>query len=816
MGFWLLSEDYKEAIEEIVHSRGDVASFCKATGVSRSTYYKVIGRKEGCEKATIAEVITAAGLDKNDAKFYENTRKRKNVTGPTETPKSEICTVLFTDIKDSCDHWTKKGYAFARVWEWHDQFLRDCTEAHKGQVIKGTGDGFYLRFEEANDAILCAVEAQKKLGAGGLSAEHEGNTELCVRMGIHTGLFLLKVKNGVPDLIGPDANLAARVMGAAYEGQILITDAVCGAIQAEQLPLRLAYLGKPTLRGVDPVGLWEVQCEGVRSNFSPRIRVAADQLYWRVPYEQNDYFTGRDAIFEELCAKLPRTGATAPSQALRGLGGVGKTQTAVEYAYRCCKREPGYPEYSAILWANAATRESLIADYRDIAETLGLPGKDAQDINAAVAQVIAWLADPTHPGYLLVLDNADTPDLLPEFLPNSRKGQFRQGHLLVTTRAANLRGIAIPASIELKEMLPEEAVKFLLKSTGRESVDAEERKAAAQLAHELGYLPLALEQATAYISNHAKSFASYLRLYRQLSLKLLEQYAPEKGEYPLTVAKTWEINFRQIEAHYPSSAELLRFCAFLDPDAIPMELALAGTAIGNTALAQRMSQIRSDAEAELLYDELLEPLNRYSLARINANTTFSLHKMVQAVLRDRMQEDDKRQSYITRVVQVLNAVFPDVTDFRNWPACERLAVHTLALKRWIEWAELETEDVARLYNQTAYYLYDRAQYSEAEPLYKEALAIRRKALPEGHPDIALSLNNLAGLYRSQGRYDEAEPLYQEAFAIFIAALGPQHPNTQTVFQNYLSFLLEAGMEDKAEALWPGIVEEIRLMGNAEE
>ena len=122
-------------------------------------------------------------------------------------------------------------------------------------------------------------------------------------------------------------------------------------------------------------------------------------------------------------------------------------------------------------------------------------------------------------------------------------------------------------------------------------------------------------------------------------------------------------------------------------------------------------------------------------------------------------------------------------EYANWPRCERLLPHALAARGWIESEDLRVPEAARLLNQAGYYLYLRARYAEAEPLFRRALAIREKALGPDHPDTAPSLNNLAELLRAQGRYGEAEPLYRLALAIREKALGPDHPDTATSLNN---------------------------------
>src|SRR5262249_54912686 len=152
------------------------------------------------------------------------------------------------------------------------------------------------------------------------------------------------------------------------------------------------------------------------------------------------------------------------------------------YAYR------HEADYNAMLWARADSEAALSSSFSEIARQLDLPEKDAQDPREAHEAVKRWLENST--AWLLVLDNADQPQALQPWLPRHGKG-----HILLTSRAQVFHALGITRPIEIQEMTPGEALEFLFKRTGRPEEDAAGSKAAAELAKELGYLPLALEQA---------------------------------------------------------------------------------------------------------------------------------------------------------------------------------------------------------------------------------------------------------------------------------------------------------------------------------
>lgn len=241
-----------------------------------------------------------------------------------------------------------------------------------------------------------------------------------------------------------------------------------------------------------------------------------------VPH-RNRFFTGRKDVLERLRATLDRAGTAAIGQvqAISGLGGIGKTQTALEYAYRYADK------YSHILWVRAETESELAAGYAQLARQLNLVTAEAQDDQIRHA-VRAWLED--HDRWLVLFDNADTPRLLLPFLPRQSRG-----HILLTSRARVFDEVGILQPQRMPLLPPAEAMAFLLDRTGRKDADQGERAAAAELGETLGYLPLALEQAGAYMLALDVSFEAYLKSYRRNPWKKLKQ--PLKmGSYPETVA----------------------------------------------------------------------------------------------------------------------------------------------------------------------------------------------------------------------------------------------------------------------------------------
>ena len=503
-----------------------------------------------------------------------------------------------------------------------------------------------------------------------------------------------------------------------------------------------------------------------------------------LPFERNPFFTGREKILEDLHSALAKKGATALAQAISGLGGLGKTQTAIEYAYRY------RDDYTYVFWVRADSRLALSTGFVEIARLLDLPEKDAQSADDAVRAVRQWLE--SKPGWLLIFDNADEPELLKEFRPRNAKG-----HVLLTSRAQVFDALGIARPIEIEAMSPAEALKFFFTRTGRDDDNAAERGAAAQLAEELGCLPLALEQAGAFVTAKKARFQDYLASYRKRRLKLLKEFGPVAGDYPESVVTTWAINFQEVEEVSPEASDLLRVSAFLSPDRIPLELITKGAENLSTDLSVALCDVEDDP---LALNEVLEPLTRYSFIRLDSDSqTYSIHRLVQEVLRDGMDADTQRR-WAESIVLTLCEVFPPV-EFKNWPLCRRLLPQVKAAAGLIEKWDHTSGAAALLLNNAALYCHHRGQYADAEPLFERALTILEKMLGPNHPSVATSLETLAGLYRFQGRHAEAEPLYERALAILEKALEPDHPNVARNLHNLAALYYAQDRYEKAELLY---------------
>ena len=495
---------------------------------------------------------------------------------------------------------------------------------------------------------------------------------------------------------------------------------------------------------------------------------------------RNPWFTGREDLLQELHRTLEESGAAALNQAavLKGLGGIGKTQTAVEYAYRYFYDTP---TYDWVFWVKADTELNLVTGLADIARSLNLAEGNLEELAARSRQ---WLE--THDRWLLIFDNADQPQWVKPWLPRNP-----QGRVLLTSRAQRFTSLGIKKPITVKALSLEQSITFLRDRTNRPDLDAGELAAVTALATELAGLPLALEQAAAYLQQTGVQFAVYWQHYQQRQLALLEQRTPETGDYPQSVATTWLLNFEAVATESPASVPILQLSAVLAADDIPELVLLRG--------ARELGLV--DCTDELALGEQLAALANFSLIQREQETaSYSIHRMVQTVIWHRLTATEQ-QAWMQRAIAGLNAVFPDVEKFENWAICGRLVPHMQAIASRPEATALETTDGALLLNRAGYYLNRQGRYSEAEPLYVRSLAICEQQLGANHPNVASSLNNLAGLYKAQGRYSEAEPLYVRSLSIYEQQLGADHPNVASSLNNLARLYESQGRYSEAEPLY---------------
>lgn len=546
---------------------------------------------------------------------------------------------------------------------------------------------------------------------------------------------------------------------------------------------------------------------------------------WTVPLRRNPCFTGRETLLQHLHTRLTAAQPVAltPALALSGLGGIGKTQLAVEYTYRYAL------EYTAVFWLAAETAESLMASVQQIADQLQPPVRQTTDQRQMLAIVRRWLI--THTGWLVIADNVEDLDLIQAVLPPTR-----QGALLVTTRRQTLGNLVEP--LEVPPLKSEEGVSLLLQRAHRLGIPVAgaEEAAAVGLVALLEGLPLALDQAGAYIDETGCSVAEYLQLSRHQRRQMLARRGVHEGSHPASVTTTLRLAVERVEREYPAAIDLLRMCAFFHAEAIPEELFVAG--------ASHLGPVLGPVVADpYQFNLVLAALRNASLVTRHPETrTLSVHRLVQAVLQDQMEPAEARV-WSTRVVGTVNAAFPEPEpEFPVWTQCVRYLTHALACVPLLEQAD-ELPAAGELLFKIGSYLMGRGHLAEAKPLLGQAVALGEKQadldptilllrllkqaelfwrqgmysqaeqlvqrsltfgehhLGPTHRQIAEILDNLAILYCDQGKYEQAEPLYLRALGIYEQEWGSDHPETGMVLNNLALLYRRMGKYQQAESLY---------------
>lgn len=525
--------------------------------------------------------------------------------------------------------------------------------------------------------------------------------------------------------------------------------------------------------------------------------------YWQMPYQRNPFFTGRRDILRRLHDVLTHEQAAVLSQSyvLSGLGGIGKTQTAIEYAYRYVNF------YTAVFWISAETPESLVSSCVAIADLLNLPEKQEQEQSRVVAAVTRWLN--SHSGWLLIFDNVENLGLVKGMLPAARCGS-----LLFTSRRQAL-GLNAP-SLTLEKMTAEEGLHFLLHRSGwldptapLNQLSSSDEAAARAIVAAMDGLPLALDQAGSYIEATHCSLSDYLQLLQSFPLRLLDERNAH-ADHPLSVIKTFALAFDRLEQENSAAATLLLVCAFLAPEAIPEGFFLEGA-------ASLGAPFEALAANPLQFQAAMHALLAYSLLQRNAAThTLMIHRLVQAVLRERMPRATW-DTWRVRILTTMTSLFPSQKTYADyWQRCEQLLPHALVCLTLNEAYQQDAVARVTLMNRVTPYLTNRARFAEAESLYQQSLPLAEQALGSEHPLVIEALYGLGILYRHQGRYEEAEQVCQRALREGERALGKEHHLLVNLLNSLSVLYREQGRYEQAEEGYLRVVSIVEQLPNAEQ
>ncbi|MEG8275212.1 FxSxx-COOH system tetratricopeptide repeat protein [Streptomyces sp. AHA2] len=478
------------------------------------------------------------------------------------------------------------------------------------------------------------------------------------------------------------------------------------------------------------------------SREEPPPRPAAPMTY-RLP-PRNVHFTGRDDALRELRRRLTSAGDTA-TQVVHGLGGVGKTQLAVEYAYRHLSK------YRFVAFVDAEDPDLIATQFASLARELGLREVGSEQ---AVSGVYSSLRDRRP--WLIVFDNAENPGTLLHALPSGDLG--RNGHVVVTTRVSGWS--AAGGVLDLPVFGRQESVDLLVRRVPGTSAGT-----ADLIAGQLGDLPLALEQAAGYMGYHHTPPEQYLALLRT---RLDDMIARGEPAYrpSVVVATLWQLGVDRLRREQPHAVRLLELCALLAPEPIALDLF--------TGAPEPLVPSAADPPA---WDATVGALAGLGLAR-REDSSLLLHRLVQAAVRASMTEERRAASRAGLCRALLAAVPHDVHgDPGAGPRWHRLLPHVLAVTRGDAPAGA-TAETAELLRLAAEFLLSIGDRTVALPLCERALALD-EALEGRDAEIGFDLITLAQIHRDLGAPQTARPLAERALRLHEAALPAGDPAVAT-------------------------------------
>jgi tetratricopeptide (TPR) repeat protein len=461
---------------------------------------------------------------------------------------------------------------------------------------------------------------------------------------------------------------------------------------------------------------------------------------WNVP-ARNPGFTGRDGLLVAIRERLV-AGDRAVVQALYGMGGVGKTQLAAEYANQFAG------SYDLAWWVSSEQGRLIGDQFAALGVQLGCiqAGAETETVRAAVMGELRGRG-----GWLLVFDNAGDPADITGWLPGGG------GHVLITSRERRWDEVAAPVEVDV--LARAESVAILQgRVAGLPGGDAD------RLAAELGDLPLAIAQAAGFMAT-GMGAEKYLALLRSRAGELLARGRPKF--YPLSLAAATELIADRLAAEDPAAAELASLCAFLAPEPVPADLVTG-------AAGELPGELAVRAADPLAWQETLDRLDRSSLARVD-HRGLQMHRLTQAIVRAWLSP---RERWAGAAVELVASAFPSsiegLADPGQWPRCAQLLPHARAAADNAHEAGVAQATAANLLRRAGSYLERRGEYAGARDLLKQSLNLTETVRGPRHLEVAYVLSTLGFLLQGQGELDDARRAHERALAIYEAHLPPDH------------------------------------------
>ncbi|KAI5460912.1 hypothetical protein BGZ63DRAFT_388024 [Mariannaea sp. PMI_226] len=523
--------------------------------------------------------------------------------------------------------------------------------------------------------------------------------------------------------------------------------------------------------------------KAILERFSQASRIPKPTRHWTVPFGRNESFIGREDILARLLARTPPSANKDNCQrtAIEGLGGIGKTQIAIEAAFRI---RDEYPD-CYIFWVLATDVTNFENAYRNIGRCFGIAGIDDDKADVKILVKAALSRDDLGRSWLLIIDSADDADLffgpanLSNYLPFSKTGSIlftTRNHQIAVKLDIPRRGI-----LKLTEMTRAEAIQLL--ELNLEAVQIRDVESTSDLLEFLADLPLAIKQASAFMAQTGMTTTKYLEYCQsnnKTMVELLSKDFEDQGRYEgerNPVATTWLISFEHI-SRTPIASQYLKWMSFLAEKEIPRSL-LPRAADTN----------------ELQADEAIGVLKAYAfITQRGDQDLFDVHRLVHLVMRSWLEENGEQQECASEVAQHVAKTFP-VPRHENRNVWIMYLPHAQAL--------LSRDTCPKEPNLPEYVglsFLILGKYGEAEQMYRQAFELRTKTLGQEHSDTLASMNNLSWVLRHLGRYNEAEQMQRQTLNLNVKVHGPEHPSTLTSMNILAGILMSLGGYDEAEQM----------------
>ncbi|KAK3296679.1 uncharacterized protein B0H64DRAFT_106668 [Chaetomium fimeti] len=559
--------------------------------------------------------------------------------------------------------------------------------------------------------------------------------------------------------------------------------------------------------------------------FEPPVRPLA-----LIPLPRDRDFVDRGDILDQI---RQRCSEPAGRVALVGLGGVGKSQLAIEYAHRVSEEQPD----AWVFWVHAGTQARVREGFKTIADAIKLP--DRNQANADIPQLVSsWLSNDQNGKWTIVVDSADDRNILygpiSDETPDDRSfasylPQNRNGSIVVTTRnrdmAFRLTGYH-QNIIEVGPMAERDALTLLEKKLG----SLPDLDVATDLVHELDLAPLAISQVAAYMRVRNISPAEYLDHFRASEgnrIKLLEHDAGDlrrDGGAPNAILTTWQRTFEHIRSDQPSAADLLSLMSFFGPQGIPAWV-LHPSGIANDAMRQAREGDPGDRSSATISDtndddadedmdgafghDVAMLMNYCLIVADETGGKFGMHRLVQLATRRWLGAFGQHEAFKQRYIERLAASFP-TGEYENWATCRILFPHVHVALGYRPGRDT-VETWATLLHNAGWYASSQGEYDIAERMVGEALKVREKR--RGNEDLVTqeTMLLLAAVLSHQGQWDKAEELGVLVMKTRKKTLGADHTITLTSISNLASTYWNQGRWKEAEELEVTVMETLKTV-----